>query len=101
MCSNAETEGDQLLKQFVQSLKGIAFDWYANLEAELVNNWEQMEHVLLNRLYSTWCTVNMMEPTNSKQWKNELVVDYISCWRSLILQCKEYLSKASCSEMCA
>ena len=26
--SNARTEGDQLVKQFVRSLKGIAFDWY-------------------------------------------------------------------------
>ena len=41
-----------------------------------------------------------MELTNTKQWKNELVVDYINRWRSLSLDCKDKVSKVSAVEMC-
>ena len=41
-----------------------------------------------------------MELTNTKQWKDELVVDYINCWRSLSLDCKDRLSEVSVVEMC-
>jgi len=40
MCSNAGTEGDRLMKQFVHTLKGIAFNWYTNLEPESIHIWE-------------------------------------------------------------
>ncbi|KAK4411850.1 hypothetical protein Sango_0258000 [Sesamum angolense] len=32
-CNNAGTYGDHLVRQFVRSLKGNAFDWYTDLEA--------------------------------------------------------------------
>ena len=66
MCSNAGTKGDKLVKQFIRSFKGIAFDCYINLEAKSINNWEQMEYEFLNRFYSSHHTVSMMELTNSK-----------------------------------
>ena len=42
----------------------------------------------------------MMELTNTKQWENEPVVDYIHRWRSLSLDCKDRLSEISAVEMC-
>ena len=42
----------------------------------------------------------MIELTNTKQWKDELVVDYINRWRSLSLDCKGKLSEISVVEMC-
>ena len=41
-----------------------------------------------------------MELTNTKQWKNESIVDYINCWCSLSLDCKDRLSEVSAVEMC-
>ena len=41
-----------------------------------------------------------MELTNTKQWKNELVVDYINRWLSLSLDCKDRLSEVSVLEIC-
>jgi len=66
MCSNAGTEGDRLVKQFVRSLKGVTFDWYTDLELESINSWEQMEHEFLNRFYSTQRIVSTTELTNMK-----------------------------------
>ena len=97
---NAGTQEDLLVKQFVRSLKGNAFDWYTDLEPESIDSWEQLEREFLNRFYSTRCTVGMMELTNTKQWKDEPVVDYINRWRFLSLDCKDRLSEISAVEMC-
>lgn len=99
-CENAGTQGGLLVKQFVRSLKGNAFDWYTDLEPESIDSWEQLEKEFLNRFYSTRRTVSMMELTNTKQWKDEPVVDYINRWRSLSLDCKDRLSEISAIEMC-
>ena len=56
-----------MVKQFVQSLKGNAFDWYTDLEPETINSWEQLERKFLNRFYSTRRIVSMIELTSSRQ----------------------------------
>ncbi|KAL0320194.1 UNVERIFIED_CONTAM: hypothetical protein Sradi_5280900 [Sesamum radiatum] len=99
-CNNAGTYGDHLVKQFVRSLKGNAFDWYTNLEASSIDSCEQLEQEFLNRFYSTRRTVSMIELTNSHQWKEEPVIDYINRWRNLSLNCKDRLSETSVIEMC-
>ena len=77
-CNNSGTDGDLLVKQFVRTLKGIALDWYTDLLLESIDSWEQMEQEFLNRFYSTQRTVSMIELTNTKQWKDEPVLDYIN-----------------------
>ncbi|KAL0444445.1 UNVERIFIED_CONTAM: hypothetical protein Slati_2167200 [Sesamum latifolium] len=89
-----------MVKQFVRSLKGNAFDWYVDLEPESIDSWNEMKREFLNRFYSTRRTVSMIELTNARQWKDGPVVDYINCWCSLSLNCKDKLSKASAIEMC-
>ena len=42
----------------------------------------------------------MMELTNTKQWKDEPVIDYINRWRSLSLNCKDRLFEISAVKMC-
>ncbi|XP_068309711.1 uncharacterized protein [Pyrus communis] len=99
-CNNAGKEEDYLVKQFVHSLKGNAFDWYTDLELESINSWDQLEREFLNRFYSTCRTVSILELTSTKQWKDEPVVDYINRWRSLSLDYKDRLSETSAIEMC-
>ncbi|KAL0361030.1 UNVERIFIED_CONTAM: hypothetical protein Sradi_3787500 [Sesamum radiatum] len=41
-CNNAGTDGDLLVKQFVLSLKDVAFDWYIDLEANSVDSWVEL-----------------------------------------------------------
>ncbi|KAL0396483.1 UNVERIFIED_CONTAM: hypothetical protein Scaly_0096700 [Sesamum calycinum] len=94
------TCGDHLIKQFIRSLKGNAFDWYTDLEAGSINGWEQLEQEFLNHFYNTRRIVSMVELTNSRQWKEEPVVDYINRWRNLSLNCKNRLSEAFAIEMC-
>ncbi|KAI5329465.1 hypothetical protein L3X38_028862 [Prunus dulcis] len=100
MCNIAGTNDDYLLKQFVRSLRGTAFNWYIDLEPESIDSWEQMEREFLNRFYSTRRSVSMLELTSTKQRKDEPVVDYINRWRSLSLDCKDRVSELSAVEMC-
>ncbi|MCQ7416344.1 retrotransposon gag domain-containing protein, partial [Salmonella enterica] len=88
-CENAGTRGDLLVKQFVRTLKGNAFDWYTDLEPGMIDSWEQLEREFLNRFYSTRRTVSMTELTSTKQRKGEPVIDYINRWRALSLDCKD------------
>ena len=59
----------QLIRQFIQSLKGNAFEWYKNMDLEVINSWKQLEIEFPNRFYSTRRILNMMKLTNTKQWK--------------------------------
>ena len=77
-----------------------AFDWYTDLAPECIDSRDQMECEFLNRFYSTWWTISMMELTNTKQWKNESVIDYINPWHSLILDNKDRLSEVLTVEIC-
>jgi len=43
----------------------------------------------------------MTELINTKQWKDEPVLDYVKRWRSLSPECKDHLSEASAVKMCA
>ncbi|KAK4407744.1 hypothetical protein Sango_0355400 [Sesamum angolense] len=69
-------------------------------EASSIDGWEQLEQEFLNRLYRTRRTVSMVELTNSCQWKEDPVIDYINRWRNLSLNCKDRLSEASAIKMC-
>ncbi|XP_070029337.1 uncharacterized protein [Nicotiana sylvestris] len=99
-CNNARTYGDYLIKQFVRSLKGNAFDWYTDLEARSIDSWDQLEQEFLNRFYNTRRTVSMIELTNTRQRKGEPVIDFINRWRNTSLNYKDRLSEASGIEMC-
>ena len=65
-CNNAGTDGDLLVKQFVRSLKGNAFDWYTDMKPSSINSWEQLERKFLNRFYSTCRIVSMIELTATR-----------------------------------
>ena len=52
-CNNAGTEVDLLVKQFVWSLWGNAFDWYIDLAPKCIDSKDQMERRFINCFYST------------------------------------------------
>ncbi|KAH0781657.1 hypothetical protein KY290_001255 [Solanum tuberosum] len=99
-CNNARIYGDYLIKQFVRSLKGNAFDWYTDLESGSIDSYKQMKKEFLNRFYSTRCVVSMIEIANARQRNDEQVIDLKNRWMSLSLNCKDRLSETSGIEIC-
>ncbi|TYK29836.1 ty3-gypsy retrotransposon protein [Cucumis melo var. makuwa] len=96
----AGSREDQLVKQFVRSLKGNAFEWYTDLESEVNDSWEQLENKFLNCFYNTRRTIGMIELINTRQQKGEAVIDSINRWRALSLDYKDQLTKLFAMEIC-
>ena len=42
-CNAVGTYDDYLVKEFFQSLRANAFDWYINLEPNSIDSWERLE----------------------------------------------------------
>jgi len=99
-CNNTGTYDDLLVKQFVRSLKGLAFDWYADLTSASIDSWEQMQNEFLKRFYSSHHMVSLSELTNTKQFDEEPIIDYINRWRALSWNCKDHLPESSAVGMC-
>ncbi|KAL0421118.1 UNVERIFIED_CONTAM: hypothetical protein Slati_3134700 [Sesamum latifolium] len=99
-CNNVGTDGDLLAKQFVLSLKDVAFDWYIDLEANSIDSWNDLQNKFFSRFFSARRTVSMIELANQKQGKDELVLDYINNWRNLSLNYKGTLPEISAVELC-
>ena len=83
--------GDYLAKEFVLSLKEIAFDWYSDFQP--IDSWERLEQEFLNCFYSTGRVVSMMKLTKSRKGKDQSIFDFINRWRSLSFNCKISLVK--------
>ena len=66
-CNAAGTYGDYIVKEFVRSLRGNAFDWYIDLEPNSIDSWKRLEQKFLNNFYSTRHVVRMMELTKARQ----------------------------------
>jgi len=40
MCNNTASRDDLLVKHLIQTLNGIEFDWYTDLQPESIDSWE-------------------------------------------------------------
>ena len=67
ICNNVGIKEDVEVKQFVCSLKEYAYTCYTNIEANCINNWEQMKMEFLTHFYSTCHIFSKFELTNTKQ----------------------------------
>ena len=62
---------------------------YTDLASSYIDSWNQMEREFLNYFYNIRRIVSMIKLTNSKQWKEELAINF-----------KDQLSEASAIEIC-
>ncbi|GKV04930.1 hypothetical protein SLEP1_g17015 [Rubroshorea leprosula] len=59
-----------------------------------------LEREFLTRFYNTKRTVSLPELANTKQKKDESVIDFVERWRNLVLNCREKISEISSIDMC-
>jgi len=73
-----------LVKQFVLSFKGIAFDWYTNPASGSIDSWGQMKSEFTNHFYNMHHIVNIAKLANTSQQNDKLVINYINrlAWSS-------------------
>ncbi|TYK14244.1 retrotransposon gag protein [Cucumis melo var. makuwa] len=79
-CENVGLKGDQLVRQFIRSLKGNAFEWYTDLKPKVIQSWEQLEKEFLKYI------ADMLEQLLEKQLIQLLELEKCFVFKELILR---------------
>lgn len=82
-----------MFQQFVNSLSGIAFDWYADLPNGSVKKFPELEALFLKRFSGAQHHVTIGDLVVEKQKQGEILVDYILYWRNLSMKCEPQLQE--------
>lgn len=82
-CGDTANNGSLLLRQFVQTLTGAAFVWYARLlPPDSIKYWHAKELEFVNRFYSTQRKVSITELTKMKEKPGKSAADFLTRWRN-------------------
>jgi len=72
-----------MIRLFIGTLKGVAFDWFQSLPPGSFNSWIDVETRFLSRFYEDDTEVTMDKLLSTVQRKGESVRDYIERFRNL------------------
>ncbi|KAH7667059.1 Retrotransposon gag domain-containing protein [Dioscorea alata] len=92
-CGDTSAKLSLLLKQFSASLRGVAFEWYASLQPESIQNWQQMKDAFRVWVGGVSDKITIADLAATRQNKDEKVVEYIMRWRNLSIKCEQPLDQ--------
>nr|CAD1839817.1 unnamed protein product [Ananas comosus var. bracteatus] len=78
-----------LLRQFPQSLSGVAFEWYYSLEDESMTTWDDMEEAFRNKFATVSDKITIADLVATRRRKDESMLEYITRWRNLSIRCEQ------------
>ncbi|KAH7691876.1 Retrotransposon gag domain-containing protein [Dioscorea alata] len=92
---------DQHLAHFITAcgdtsnnpLTSVAFEWYANLQSESIQTWQQMKDSFRVRFGGVTDKITIADLANTRQNKDEKVIDYVMRWRNLSIKCEQPLDQ--------
>ncbi|KAI0524718.1 hypothetical protein KFK09_004102 [Dendrobium nobile] len=88
---NAGGSDALLFRQFVSSLSGISFDWYAELSNRSVHTFNDFEAIFVKRFAGAKHHITVGDLVVETQKLGEGLVDYILRWRNLSMRCEPQL----------
>ena len=74
-----------MARLFINTLNGVAFNWFRSLPPSSINSWINLETRFLSRFYEDDTEVTMDKLLSTVQKKRESVRDYIERFRNLSL----------------
>ncbi|NAV33006.1 hypothetical protein EE071_28375 [Klebsiella pneumoniae] len=83
----------------MNSLTGIAFDWFADLPNGSVTYFTELEALFLKRFAGAQHHVTVGDLVMAKQSEGEQLVDYILRWRNLSMKCEPQLQEQHAVEI--
>ncbi|KAH7688681.1 Retrotransposon gag domain-containing protein [Dioscorea alata] len=92
-CGDTSNNPSLLLRQFAASLTGVAFEWYANLQPESIQTWQQMKDSFRVRFGGVTDKITIADLANTRQNRDEKVIDYVMRWRNLSIKCEQPLDQ--------
>ena len=66
-----------MVRLFVGTLRGAAFDWYRRLKPGSINSWDDMEDMFLTNFFDDDTEVSIGTLFDEKQKDRELVENFI------------------------
>lgn len=76
-----------MIRLFIGTLKGIAFDWFLTLPLGSINSWTDLEARFLSHFYEDNIEGSMPTLIKEKQRKGKEVKDFVKRFRNLSLRC--------------
>ncbi|XP_020576144.1 uncharacterized protein LOC110021822 [Phalaenopsis equestris] len=92
-CCNAGGSDALLCRQFVISLLGVAFDWYAELPNNSVKTFAELENLFVKRFAGPQHHITVVDLVAERQKPTETLVEYILRWRNLSMKCVPQLQE--------
>nr|CAD1838426.1 unnamed protein product [Ananas comosus var. bracteatus] len=77
-CGNTGGNSALLLRQFSQSLSGVAFEWYYSLEDESMTTWDDMEEAFRNKFATVSDKITIADLIATRRRKDESMLEYIT-----------------------
>ncbi|KAI0493920.1 hypothetical protein KFK09_024047 [Dendrobium nobile] len=96
---NAGGSDALLFRQFVSSLSGIAFDWYAKLPNGSIHTLNDLEAMFVKRFAGAKHHITVGDLVVETQKPEENLVDYILRWRNLSMRCEPQLQEQHAIEI--
>nr|CAD1837558.1 unnamed protein product [Ananas comosus var. bracteatus] len=88
-CGNTGGNSALLLRQFPQSLSGVAFKWYYSLEDESMTTWDDIEETFRNKFATVCDKITIADLVATRRRKDESMLEYITRWRNLSIRCEQ------------
>nr|CAD1824887.1 unnamed protein product [Ananas comosus var. bracteatus] len=82
-----------LLRQFLQSLLGVAFESYYSLEDETITTWDDMEEAFRTKFATVSDKITIADPVATRRRKDESMLEYITWWRNLSIRCEQSIEQ--------
>ncbi|XP_020700087.2 uncharacterized protein LOC110112267 [Dendrobium catenatum] len=98
-CENTGGNDALLLRQFISSLTGTAFEWYAELPNDSVRTFDELETMFIKRFVSEMKKVTVADLALEKRKREESVTKYITRWRNLSMKCEQQLTEKHAVEL--
>src|SRR3954465_5179692 len=87
-------------RQFISTLKGVAFEWFRKLPKGSITCWDDLEALFLSRFFKEEVDINMHTLLLTKQKEGELVKDFIECFRELPMRSRSGMTPETLVETC-
>ncbi|KAI0493979.1 hypothetical protein KFK09_024109 [Dendrobium nobile] len=98
-CGNTGGNDAHLLHQFVSSLTGTTFEWYAELPNDSVRTFTKLETMFIKRFASAIKKVTIADLALEKRKREESVTKYITRWRNISMKCEQQITEKHAVEL--
>jgi len=89
-----------MARLFINTLKGVAFEWFMKFLAGSIEKWVDLEKFFLTRFFEDDTQVSMLTLLDTKQKKGKSIKVFVKRFRSIALRCLSGMTQSTLIETC-